>query len=251
MNQKAKAAKKKPGPPRVEFDQAIADRICEQIVDGKSLRRICGFKWCPSKKIVLRWLEENEGFRAQYARAKEEQAEGYADELIELGRQATSENANAIRVRADIIKWVCSKLKPKRYGDRLDLNAKVDATVEHSELSSEDLARCLWFADHDHLRRLTIEDFAAEQVSRLRHVAASIRSRNAPNGMAGTVEHVNPPHKGLYEDVALGLEEVAEVIRTKILALATAASGPLALPAPAPEPEPTTRAREDDVEVIE
>lgn len=118
-------SKRKTGRPRSEFDQKTADRICDQIIEGKSLRRICTEKWAPSKKIVLRWLKENAAFAAQYSRAREEQADGYADELMELGKQANSENAHAIRVRADIIKWVCSKLKPKRYGDRLALDVRV------------------------------------------------------------------------------------------------------------------------------
>lgn len=107
-------------PPR-EFTQVVGDRICEQIVAGKSLRRICQAKAMPSVTTVMKWLREDPDFASQYARAREEQADGYADELIDLAKKANEDNAQAIRVRADIIKWVCSKLKPRKYGDRLEL----------------------------------------------------------------------------------------------------------------------------------
>ena len=69
----------------------------------------------------------------QYARAREEQAETYADEIVAIaddGRNDTyiDENGNE-RVNQDVVarsrlrvearKWVASKLKPKKYGDRL------------------------------------------------------------------------------------------------------------------------------------
>lgn len=79
----------------------------------------------PSLTTCMKWLRERADFADQYARAREEQADGYADELIELAHQANETNAQAIRVRADILKWVCSKLKPKRYGERLDVSGEV------------------------------------------------------------------------------------------------------------------------------
>jgi hypothetical protein len=136
-------AKKATGRPRLKFDQAIADRICEAIVQGKSLRRICAAKDMPSVTTCMKWLREDAIFAQQYARAKEEQADGYADELIELANEATATNANAIRVRADILKWVCSKLKPRRYGDRLDVRHEGQAsglTIVLAELTPDQRA---------------------------------------------------------------------------------------------------------------
>jgi len=136
------------GRPRREFNQAVADRICEHLINGKSLRRICLYKDMPSLTIVMKWLRENPSFQQQYARAREEQADGYADELMELGKQATAENAHAIRVRVDIIKWICSKLKPRAYGDRLELGgqaATVNVAVNSGPVNITDLTRDLQF----------------------------------------------------------------------------------------------------------
>lgn len=128
-------AKKKVGRPSMEFNQKTADRICELIADGKSLRTICKYKLMPSRPTVLKWLREVNAFAIEYARAHEDQAEFYAEELLSLSKQANSENANAIRVRADIIKWVCAKLKPRKYADRVGLEVKADigVTLESSD----------------------------------------------------------------------------------------------------------------------
>ncbi len=121
-----KKTKRKPGRPAHEFDQKVADKICSLIIEGKSLKRICAMKLMPSIDTVMRWLAETPSFHDQYARAREEQAEGYADQLVELSRKANAQNAHAIRVQVDVIKWVCSKLKPKKYGDRLELQADIN-----------------------------------------------------------------------------------------------------------------------------
>lgn len=226
--------KKKPGRPRIEFDQKTADNICEQIAEGKSLRRICIQKAMPTKKTVLRWLEENTAFQQQYARARDGQADNYFDELMDLQKQATAENAHAIRVRADIIKWACSKLKPKKYGERSTLEIE---EPEKPDMEPMDLVRLTMFIDSERHQGMTIEQFADDQVLRMHWVAESIRSRTAPNGMMGT--HRSTGHLGLYEDVAKAIEDVADRVWENL----TGKSKPLALPAPT-HTEPTTRARD-------
>ncbi len=63
-----------------------------------------------------------DNFRAQYARACELRADWLVDELIEIANGVTPENANASRVKADIHKWMASRLLPKKYGDRINAN---------------------------------------------------------------------------------------------------------------------------------
>lgn len=116
------------------FTQEIADVICDRIADGESLRAVCNTDdGMPSKGTVLRWLAESETFQVQYARAREEQADKYADEIIEIADEdgtTEKENVGVVydstavarnRLRVDARKWVASKLKPKKYGDKLAL----------------------------------------------------------------------------------------------------------------------------------
>lgn len=110
------------------FTQEVADRICEEIADGRSLRSICRTEGMPTKATVFRWLAENQAFRDQYARAREAQADSLFDDIVEVADDDTIE-PNARRVMVDARKWAASKLKPKTYGDKLDLGGNLGLTV--------------------------------------------------------------------------------------------------------------------------
>lgn len=133
------------------FDQAIANKICEQIATtSKSLKTICKQEGMPSVRTVLNWLFEGnkedarpelKAFLRQYAYSKEEQADFLAEEIIEIADDGSNdlmtiqkgdmsyevenkEVTNRSRLRVDARKWIASKLKPKKYGDKLDLGSE-------------------------------------------------------------------------------------------------------------------------------
>jgi hypothetical protein len=137
-----------------DYSEAVADAICERLADGESLRAICADEAMPHRATVFRWLEAHPAFRDQYARAREEQAEALADEIVgiadeectmvrgskhpnakadddgdlEVAFDATAVARNRLRVEAR--KWVASKLKPKKYGDRMTHAGDADAPVQ-------------------------------------------------------------------------------------------------------------------------
>ena len=53
-----------------KFSQETADAICEQIVQGKSVRQICQQQGMPAERTVYYWLEKDREFCQQYARAR-------------------------------------------------------------------------------------------------------------------------------------------------------------------------------------
>lgn len=101
------------------YSPELADKICDQLSDGISLRKICEADDMPAKITVLMWLRTNEEFLNQYTRARTEQADSLADEITDIADTET--DANKARVRIDARKWVASKLKPKVYGDKVDV----------------------------------------------------------------------------------------------------------------------------------
>jgi hypothetical protein len=123
-----------------------AAAICARIADGESLRAICAAGH-PDKATVFRWLEANLEFRDQYARAREAQADTYADEIVEIADDGTRDyrmvdghelvdhdHIARSRLRVDARKWVAAKLRPKKYGEKVDLTgailtASVDLTA--------------------------------------------------------------------------------------------------------------------------
>lgn len=119
-----------------DYTQEIASSICERIADGESLRSICLIEDMPNKSTVFRWLTQHPDFRDQYAHAREAQADSLADEMLDIADDGSNdwmersekkgggweENGEAIgrsRLRLDARKWIASKLKPKKYGEKI------------------------------------------------------------------------------------------------------------------------------------
>lgn len=115
--------------------------ICQQIAGGKSLREICEAEGMPSRETVRVWLAEDGTFSGQYAQAREEQADFYADEIVSIADEA--KDANLARVRIDARKWKASKLDPKRYGDKLDLNHSGSVSMLSEEQLESRVAQLL------------------------------------------------------------------------------------------------------------
>ena len=99
------------------FTQEVADAICLRLADGESLREICRDESMPGRETVRRWLLENEGFRGQYARAREDHADSNADHALEIAHASTTESAQRDRLEIDTLKWRAARMAPKRWGD--------------------------------------------------------------------------------------------------------------------------------------
>ena len=125
------------------YTEELALTICERLVEGESLRAICRDDEMPAISSVFKWLAANQAFSDHYARAKEEQAEALADEIVAISDEECTtvradkhpatkadEDGNVEvvfdstavarnRLRIDARKWVAAKLKPKKYGDKV------------------------------------------------------------------------------------------------------------------------------------
>lgn len=140
-----------------DFTQELADEICERICTGESVRQIADLEHMPSRQTIYRWLLKNEGFRDQYARAKEFQSDYHAEEILDIADDGTNDweerefkngkgtyialNDEAIarsRLRVEARKWLMGKMKPKKYGDHLDLTTKGEK-LGLSEKTDEEL----------------------------------------------------------------------------------------------------------------
>lgn len=99
------------------YDHETAERICELVSEGKSIVDCAQMKGIPSRTVIYKWLDENEEFKGMYARAREQRADFYADELLNIADNADESNYNVARLKIDTRKWVASKLHAKRYGD--------------------------------------------------------------------------------------------------------------------------------------
>jgi hypothetical protein len=126
-----------------KFTQAVANEICNRIAAGESLRRICDDDHLPTRASVHTWLldADHKPFLDQYEAACDIRAENMADELNEIADDSTNdfmereskdggtftvlnaENVQRSRLRIDTRKWYLSKLRPKKYGEKLDITS--------------------------------------------------------------------------------------------------------------------------------
>lgn len=121
------------------YTKKIAQQICEQLAQGKSLNRICKQEGYPDKATVFRWLlcPELKEFCDNYETSRRIQAYGLADDIIEIADYGENDTYIAMvddeaviktnidhiqrsKLRVDTRKWVLSKLLPKKYGDKIE-----------------------------------------------------------------------------------------------------------------------------------
>lgn len=114
------------------YSQELADEICHELALGKSMRAVCREESMPDLSTVFRWLRTNQEFCSQYASATEERTEAQNEDLLELGDEAinlaqivdpkaSGAVVQGVKLKADNLKWVMSKMKPKKYGDKIDM----------------------------------------------------------------------------------------------------------------------------------
>lgn len=137
-------ASKPTGNPRgrpSEYNQELADRICAELAQGYSLRTVCAADDMPSVKTIFNWFRTYPDFLQQYTRAKEESADAMADEVIDIADdgsndwmvkhgkddqeywQLNGEHVQRSRLRIETRKWLMAKMKPKKYGEKLDMTS--------------------------------------------------------------------------------------------------------------------------------
>lgn len=118
------------------YSAELAAEFCNYLAQGMSMRKACKQKNMPAMTTVFRWLSESNtelwanDFREQYARAKQESADAMAEDILDIsdekvkylgdGKPNTAEIARN-RLRVDTRKFLMAKMKPKIYGDKMDL----------------------------------------------------------------------------------------------------------------------------------
>jgi hypothetical protein len=126
------------------FTQEVADAICAELAEGKSLREICRTEGMPAESVVRMWaLDNTGGFAAQYTRARAIGYERLAEDIIAIsddgendtykdddGNVRTNQDVIArSRLRVDTRKWMLAKMLPKVYGDKITHQGDEDNPV--------------------------------------------------------------------------------------------------------------------------
>jgi hypothetical protein len=135
-----------PGETETERQERYVYQLCQATMEtDKGIKRLCDTFRAedsnfPPCRTIRNWIADNQEFAAQYARAKDLQADFLAEQIIEISdddsedeifvggddetgagtkRVANNEFIQRSRLRVEARKWVASKLAPKKYGDKL------------------------------------------------------------------------------------------------------------------------------------
>lgn len=111
-------ADKAVGRPSV-YTPDLAEHICDELIEGRSLRQICAKEGMPDRRTVIRWMDRDPAFATKCARAREEQADLMDDRILEIADKVECGELDpkAASVVMSALMWRAAKLKPKRYGD--------------------------------------------------------------------------------------------------------------------------------------
>jgi len=145
------APKKNPVGAPTTYNNHIATVICIRIAEGESLRQILRGEGMPVQSAVYEWLLRHPEFAEKYTRAREEQADTLADEIIDIADEqpeivvVTDKTGKVIehkldgaflqwqKNRIEARKWTAMKLKPRKYGDRVAVEGVEDGAAIKTE----------------------------------------------------------------------------------------------------------------------
>lgn len=152
---KKKAIKKKIGAPTV-MTQEAKDKVCRMVSETSYGMRAISNKVGVSYTAVKEALRKDADFAAQYARAKQDQADVLADEIIEISDDSTKDidiitmgeiqvpmvNKEVImrsKLRVDSRKWLAAKLAPKKYGEAIQVDVTETKKVVVTRKKKDDV----------------------------------------------------------------------------------------------------------------
>lgn len=96
--------------------------ILTRIATGESMRQICmKTDHLPTMSNVFKYMWKDKEFRHKYEIACNNRTEVHVEEIVEIADNDSGDTQRD-RLRIDARKWCASKLVPKKYGEKLDLN---------------------------------------------------------------------------------------------------------------------------------
>jgi len=129
----------------------LTNIICEQMSLGRSLRSVLRDKGTPHDTTFYKWINEDSGKLVQYVCACEKRADSIFEDMIDIadsqegdiikledGREVTNHDViQRAKLRVDTRKWILSKMQPKKYGDKLELESNNKNVIEYVNVSKQ------------------------------------------------------------------------------------------------------------------
>lgn len=151
---------RRPGNQPIHDRYAIVNTVCDRIARGELVKDVCAELQIDPAQI-RQWTAVDETLATLYTRARIDQAHAFAEQAISIADGADDETQGRIeamasavanvdkdfekdrilnalaaaavqrdRIRVDARKWMASKLAPKLYGERQQVDVDVTITLD-------------------------------------------------------------------------------------------------------------------------
>jgi hypothetical protein len=112
-----------------EYSEVLGDIICDRMVHGEKITRICEDKNMPSYGVIQQWRKAHEGFSKNYDEAKLDRSDYYFDKVINEAEKAEETTVATAKLKIDSYKWAASVSKPSEYGQKSKGNIEIGSVI--------------------------------------------------------------------------------------------------------------------------
>lgn len=102
------------------FDKKKFDYIIDKVSKGSAVRNAVKEQHIASNTF-FKWINSDEALQLQYARACEERGAYIYEDMIDIADDKSGD-VQRDRLRVDTRKWFLSKLNPKKYSDKIQVD---------------------------------------------------------------------------------------------------------------------------------
>ena len=114
----------------LQITTEITNQICEKLMSGGPLTRICEAKDLPSLSTVHRLINKDPSFAKQIIQARKVGCQFYLDKMIDELETVSNKDVGIVREKLHHYRWLASKLLPSLYGDKQEVIQDTKITIQ-------------------------------------------------------------------------------------------------------------------------
>ena len=114
----------------LQITTEITKQICEKLMSGVPLTRICEAKDLPSLSTVHRLINKDPSFAKQIIQARKVGCQFYLDKMIDALETVSNKDVGIVREKLHHYRWLASKLLPSLYGDKQEVIQDTKITIQ-------------------------------------------------------------------------------------------------------------------------
>ena len=101
----------------IQLTTTLKHKLLKSVMSGTPLSKVCKDEDMPSLSKVYSWIAKHQDFAKDLVQARRCGAQSYIDQAIEALDTADNSNIHVVREKANMARWMASKLIPV-YGDK-------------------------------------------------------------------------------------------------------------------------------------